>query len=247
MRAALEVHKLCLRRGSKRVLTEVSMRVEGGRIVAVLGPNGAGKSSLVLGMSGALPVESGSVRVDGRELVGAAAHEVRRAGVAAIPEGHQVLTALTVQDNLRVAGCTLGATDLASELERALQVFPELRELLQRRAGSLSGGQRQMVALAQALISRPRFVLVDEMSLGLAPLVVARLMKVLQGLATEGCGVLLIEQFTHVALRLADYAYVMNRGRVYFEGTPAQIEADSDVLRSAYLAYEGRGSAPQGE
>jgi branched-chain amino acid transport system ATP-binding protein len=232
----LEVRGLQVSRGAKRVLNNVSLRLETGKIVAVLGPNGAGKSSLVLAMSGVLPLDAGEVLVDGVALGRAAPHEVRRAGIAAIPEGHQVLTGLSVRDNLRVAGCVLAPGEVGAAIERTLQVFPELRELQPRDAGTLSGGQRQMVALAQALMSRPRFILVDEMSLGLAPLIVARLMKVLQTLATEGCGVLLIEQFTHVALQLADHAYVMNRGRIHFEGAPAEIEANPQLLHAAYLA-----------
>jgi branched-chain amino acid transport system ATP-binding protein len=236
MSSTLEVRALCASRGAKPVLTDISLRLESGRIAAVLGPNGAGKSSLVLAMSGVLPIDAGAVLVDGVALGRAAPHEVRRAGIAAIPEGHQVLTGLSVVDNLRVAGCALAPRELETEIERALEVFPELRELQPRNAGTLSGGQRQMVALAQALMSRPRFILVDEMSLGLAPLIVARLMKVLQTLAAGGCGVLLIEQFTHVALQLADHAYVMNRGRIHFEGPPAQIEANPQLLHAAYLA-----------
>lgn len=236
MTTLLEVRGLQVSRGAKRVLNNVSLRLETGKIVAVLGPNGAGKSSLVLAMSGVLPLDAGEVLVDGVALGRAAPHEVRRAGIAAIPEGHQVLTGLSVRDNLRVAGCVLAPGEVGAAIERTLQVFPELRELQPRDAGTLSGGQRQMVALAQALMSRPRFILVDEMSLGLAPLIVARLMKVLQTLATEGCGVLLIEQFTHVALQLADHAYVMNRGRIHFEGAPAEIEANPQLLHAAYLA-----------
>ncbi len=238
MSAVLEVRGLQVSRGSKRVLNDVSLRLETGKIVAVLGPNGAGKSSLVLAMSGVLPIAAGAVLIDGAALGRAAPHEVRRAGIAAIPEGHQVLTALNVLDNLRVAGCALAPRELGAAIERALQVFPELRELQARAAGMLSGGQRQMVALAQALMSRPRFILVDEMSLGLAPLIIARLMKVLQALAAEGCGILLIEQFTHVALRLADHVYVMNRGRVQFEGPPSEIEANPGLLHATYLAQE---------
>jgi branched-chain amino acid transport system ATP-binding protein len=236
--AVLEVRGLHLSRAARPVLHGVSLRLLAGHIVAVLGPNGAGKSSLVMAISGMLPIDAGEVLVDGVALDRSAPHRVRHAGIAAIAEGHRVLTALSVLDNLRVAGCTLPAPELATEVERALEVFPELRELLPRLAGTLSGGQRQMVALAQALIGRPRFILVDEMSLGLAPLIVARLMKVLQELAAAGCGILLIEQFTHVALRLAHHVYVMNRGRVHFEGPPSAIEADPGVLHAAYLGHE---------
>lgn len=236
MNSVLEIRHLHLERGAKRVLTDLSLRLEAGRTVAVLGPNGAGKSSLVLAIAGVLPLASGSVALDGRDLAQLPADAVRRAGVAAIPEGHQVLTALSVEDNLRAAGSFLGRAELDAGLQRAYEVFPELRQLRVQVAGTLSGGQQQMLAVAQALLARPKFILADELSLGLAPLIIKRLMGVLKALAQEGCGVLLIEQFTHVALQLADYVYVVNRGRVYFHGLPAEVKANPRLLHEAYLA-----------
>jgi len=231
-------------RGTKPVLTQLSMRIPAGRTVALLGPNGAGKSSLVLALAGVLPIASGRVLLAGQDLANRPCDAVRRAGVAAVLEGHQVLTDLGVEENLRVAGFALPSSELAAQLQRAWEIFPELRALRHRLAGTLSGGQQQMVAVAQALMARPRFILADELSLGLAPVIVRRLTDVLKTLAGQGCGILLIEQFTHVALRLADHVYVMNRGRVQFEGTPAQVQAQPQVLHEAYLAGDFRlGSA----
>lgn len=236
MSSLLEISNLQVQRGNKTVLTDISMQLESGKTVAVLGPNGAGKSSLVLAIAGVLPVTSGNISLHGRHLVNQQPDAIRRAGIATILEGHQVLTELNVDDNLRAAGASLSKDELAAELERAYGVFPELAEIRERMAGALSGGQRQMVAVAQALMARPQFILADEMSLGLAPLIVKRLMAVLQDLAAQGCGVLLIEQFTHVALKLADYVYIINRGQIHFQGTPAEIEANPNVLHEAYLA-----------
>lgn len=236
MSAILEIGNLNVVRGRKPVLRDLSLRLEAGKTVALLGPNGAGKSSLVLAMAGVLPIASGTVTLDGQNLANLAPDAIRRAGVAAILEGHQVLTDLSVEENLRVAGFYLGQAELMAEMELAYGIFPELRELRKRLAGTLSGGQQQMVAVAHALMARPTFILADELSLGLAPLIVKRLMGVLEALAKRGCGILLIEQFTHVALRLADFVYVINRGRVHFQGSPAEVKANPKVLHEAYLA-----------
>jgi branched-chain amino acid transport system ATP-binding protein len=207
-----------------------------GKITALLGANGAGKSSLVLTMAGVLPATSGTIALDGRSIVGLRPEAVRASGVAAVPEGHQVLNDLSVEDNLKVAGSHLTRAQLRSALDVALDTFPELRERLQARSGNLSGGQQQMVALAQAIIARPRYLLADELSFGLAPVVVARLVPVLERLAAQGIGVLLIEQFTHIALKIAHKAYVMERGRICFAGEPRELVSNPEILHGAYLA-----------
>lgn len=234
--SALGLSQLSLDRGGKRVVDGVSLTVGVGEIVALLGANGAGKSSLVLGVSGLLPLASGVISAEGRDLTGAPPYVVRAAGIAAVPEGHQVLASLSVADNLKVAGAHLNPAATAEGLARAYDIFPELATRKNQPAGSLSGGQQQMVVLAQAIVGRPRVILADEMSLGLAPLIVKRLLEVVRVLAAEGVGVLLIEQFTHLALGLASRAYVMERGRIVFSGTPAEIEADPEILRAAYLS-----------
>ncbi|WP_262137721.1 ABC transporter ATP-binding protein [Pseudomonas sp. Marseille-Q5117] len=237
MTDSLIIRGLSLARGGKRVLDQIDINIEPGRITAVLGPNGAGKSSLVMGIAGALPLLDGSVCLGEQSLTGMSAERIRRAGVAAVPEGHLVFAGLSVLDNLKAAGNLLSNAELANALEEVFEVFPELAQCRTQAAQTLSGGQQQMVALAHALMARPRFILVDEMSLGLAPVIVKRLEGVIELLAQNGTGILLIEQFTQVALRLADYVYVMNQGRVVLEGDPQRFNDDPQALQRAYLAH----------
>lgn len=233
---ALEIEGLSVRRGVKRVVDNVSLSLQPGSITALLGPNGAGKSSLVLALAGTLPLEAGTVHLNGKCLSGLGTQGVRAAGVAAVPEGHRVLPGLSVDDNLRTAGHAHSRIELGRALDEIYSIFGELAERKNQRAGSMSGGQQQMLALGQALICRPKFVLADEMSLGLAPLIVKRLMGVLKRLASEGAGILLIEQFTAVALSLADQAVVMSRGRFAYSGNPQTLISQPDILHKAYLA-----------
>ena len=169
------------------------------------------------------------------ELTRRRPEQIRTAGVAIVPEGRQLLPNLTVEDNLRVATYALGRHDARSGIAHALELFPELEKRWRITARSLSGGEQQMVVLAQALVSRPKFVLVDELSLGLAPLVVQRLVPTLEAVAASGVGVLLIEQFAHVALGLAQTAYVLERGRIHYHGTAQQLKDEPELLQSAYL------------
>ncbi|NUR84283.1 MAG: ATP-binding cassette domain-containing protein [Nonomuraea sp.] len=224
---SLAVRGLRVRRGGREVLHDVDLDVPPGEITALLGANGAGKSTLVLAVAGLLPAASGGVTADGDELTGLRPERVRALGVAAVPEGHRVLRSLTVADNLRVAG---------PDPAPAMTAFPELDELRDRRAGTLSGGQQQMLALAQAMIGRPRYLLVDELSFGLAPAVVARLVPALAALAEGGVGVLLIEQYTRLALELAARVHVLDRGRIALRGTPDELRGR---LGSAYLGEGG--------
>jgi branched-chain amino acid transport system ATP-binding protein len=232
---------LCVRglevaRSGKPVLRGVDLTISPGKITALLGANGAGKSSLVLAIAGALPLSGGQILLDDQPLAGLRPESVRARGVAAVPEGHQVLNDLSVEDNLQVAGSHLKRSELKPAVETALDTFPELRERLHARSGAMSGGQQQMLALAQAIIAKPRYLLADELSFGLAPVIVARLVPVLQTLASQGVGVLLIEQFTHIALKIANAAYVMERGRICFAGEPAELVRNPEILHSAYLA-----------
>jgi branched-chain amino acid transport system ATP-binding protein len=204
-------------------------------VIALLGPNGAGKSSLVLAVGGVLRAESGSIVLDGRELVGRRPERIRQAGIAVVPEGRRLLPELTVEENLTVATYCLSRSDARSGRARALELFPELEKRLSSRARSLSGGEQQMVVLAQALVSRPRFMIIDELSLGLAPVIVQRLIPTIRSLAESGIGVLLIEQFATVALGLANRAYVMENGRLRFSGMASELRGRPDPLHSASL------------
>jgi branched-chain amino acid transport system ATP-binding protein len=236
MSDCIRIERLVVARGGKDVIHGVDLEIPTGQITALLGANGAGKSSLVLAIAGALPATSGAIYVDGKSIAGMRSENIRRLGVAAVPEGHHVLSDLSVIDNLRVAGHHLRGRRREDGVEAALATFPELRQKLDARAGSLSGGQQQMVVLAQAIVEKPRYVLADELSFGLAPVVVARLVPFIKQLAAGGIGVLLIEQFTQVALRVADRACVMERGNLRFVGAPEELNRNPDILHSAYLA-----------
>lgn len=229
----LSVRGLVVSDGRRDVVAGVDLDIRPGSVTAVIGANGAGKSELVLALAGVLPVRSGSVTLDGAALP-AGPEAIRRAGVAAIPEGHRVLTRLSVEDNLRAAGSLL-PDDLAGRLEETLAVFPELAERRGQLAGTLSGGQQQMVALAHALMCRPRYLLIDEMSLGLAPLVVKRLLGVVATLRDRGTGILLIEQFTDLALGMADDAVVLRSGRMRYNGSAQRLAGDAGLLHQAYF------------
>lgn len=232
----LAVEGLRVARAGRVVVDDVDLRVTPGEVTALLGANGAGKSSLVLGLAGVIRPLAGSARLGDTELVGLAPHRIRAAGVAAVPEGHRVLTELSVIDNLGAAGTMLERADADAAVAEALEVFPELRERLDQPAGTLSGGQQQMVALAQALVSRPAILVADELSLGLAPVVVRRLVEALREIVARGTGVLLIEQFTTVALELATEASLMERGSISWSGPAAELRDNPELLHQAYLA-----------
>jgi branched-chain amino acid transport system ATP-binding protein len=211
------------------------MEILPGQVTALLGANGAGKSTLVLAVSGALRPSGGRVLLGERDLAGMRPERIRAAGVAVVPEGRRLLTDLTVQENLRVATYALSRGDAARGIDYALELFPELQKRWEIQARLLSGGEQQMLVLAQALVSQPKVVLVDELSLGLAPVIVKRLVPTLAAVAESGVGVLLIEQFAHVALGLAETAYVIEGGRIHYEGTAQRLKDEPEILRSAYL------------
>ncbi|GLH80181.1 branched-chain amino acid ABC transporter ATP-binding protein [Bradyrhizobium sp. SSBR45G] len=232
----LTVSHLNVMRGKKSVVDDVSLRLETGRITALLGPNGAGKSSLVHALAGLLPAAGGRIESDGASLVGKSPEAIRGAGIAAVLEGHRVLSGLSVDDNLQAAGFNHSRITLKAAIREVYDIFPELAERKGQRAGSMSGGQQQMLSLGQAIVCRPKFIFADEMSLGLAPLIVKRLMSVISRLASQGTGILLIEQFAHVALQLASEVHVMSRGRLNYSGAPQPLIDDPEILHRAYLA-----------
>ncbi|HEY2258741.1 MAG TPA: ATP-binding cassette domain-containing protein, partial [Solirubrobacteraceae bacterium] len=196
----LSLQDLTVVRGGRPVVREVSIDIKAGEVTALLGPNGAGKSSLVLAVGGVLKPITGSVLLGDDDLARRRPERIRRAGIAVVPEGRRLLPQLSVEDNLRVATYSLDRSEAQAGRERALELFPELQKRLANPARSLSGGEQQMVVLAQALVSRPRFMLIDELSLGLAPVIVNRLIPTIRSVAESGIGVLLIEQFATVAL-----------------------------------------------
>jgi branched-chain amino acid transport system ATP-binding protein len=232
---ALRLEGLSVERGGRTVVHEVSLDVPPGEVTTLLGPNGAGKSTLVLAVGGVLRPSGGKVLLGDADLTRARPEAIRAAGVAIVPEGRRLLPELTVEDNLKVATYTLSRDERKARIAYALELFPQLEARWKASSRLLSGGEQQMVVLAQALVSRPRIVIVDELSLGLAPIVVKSLVPTLDEAARSGIGILLIEQFAHVALGLANTAYVLEGGRMRYHGTAAELKSRPDVLRSAYL------------
>jgi len=240
--AALSLRGITVERGGRAVVRELSLEIPAGQITALLGPNGAGKSSLVLATGGVLRCQAGSVEAGGQDYANRRPEKIRQAGIAIVPEGRRLLPDLTVEDNIAVATYALPARQARDGRRRALELFPELEKRLSAQARTLSGGEQQMVVLAQALVSRPRYVLIDELSLGLAPVVVNRLIPRIRSVAESGIGVLLIEQFATIALSLAGHAYVMEGGRLRFSGPAQQLRDQPGLLQSAYLLRGGDAS-----
>jgi branched-chain amino acid transport system ATP-binding protein len=240
---SLRLDAFSVTRGGRAVVREVSLEIPPGQVTALLGPNGAGKSTLVLAVAGVLRPSGGKVLLGDRDLTGLRPERVRSAGVAVVPEGRRLLSALTVEDNLRVATYSLNRSDARTGIDYALELFPELEKRWRIAARLLSGGEQQMLVLAQALVSQPKIVLVDELSLGLAPVVVKRLVPTLESVAAKGVGVLLIEQFAHVALGLAESAYVLEGGRIQYHGSARRLRDEPELLHSAYLLRDQRPGA----
>ena len=207
------------------------LHVEPGEVVALLGPNGAGKTTTLLTASGLLPPIAGRVEVLGQPTAGMRAHRVAQLGVAHVPEDRSLFFDLTVHENLR-----LGRGSGKADVQRALGWFPALEPLLGRRAGLLSGGEQQMLAMARALAGAPKLLMVDEMSLGLAPIIVQQLLPVLRRIASDtGAGVLVVEQHVGLVLEIADRAYVLSHGDVTYDGDAAGLRADRELLERSYL------------
>ena len=242
---ALRLEALSVPRGGRTVVSDVTLEIPPAQVTALLGANGAGKSTLVLCIAGLIRSSSGRVLLGDLDLTRLRPEQVRGAGVAVVPEGRRLLPALTVEDNLRVATYSLSKAHAKDGIAYALELFPELEKRWSAPARLLSGGEQQMVVLAQALVGRPRILLVDELSLGLAPVVVKRLVPTLAAVAANGVGVLLIEQFAHVALGLAETAYVIEGGKIRYHGTAQRLKDEPQLLQSAYLLRDtAAGSAP---
>lgn len=225
----LHAERLDVRYGTSRALFDVSLDVPAGGMVALLGPNGAGKSTVARALSGLVPITAGRVVLDGVDVTRWAAHRRHRAGLTYIPEGRGIFPGLSVQDNLRMAVRQAGGRDRREQaIARAVELFPVLGNRRAQHAGSLSGGEQQMLALARALVVEPKVLIADEMSLGLAPLVVDAVFEGIDQARRSGIAVLLIEQFVHRALAMADDCVILSRGEVSWGG-PAT-EAGAEVL-----------------
>jgi branched-chain amino acid transport system ATP-binding protein len=231
----LSISNFSVKTEGKTVVDDITVTFNSGEVVALLGPNGAGKSEFVLALSGCLPDRTGSVRIGHTETINLAPEQIRALGIAVVPEGHQVFPGLTVMDNLQAASTMHDSGDVGKMLDYVFTIFPELKPLEKMHAGLLSGGQQQMVALAQAIICRPKFLLIDELSLGLAPLIIERLLETVRQLRDEGVGIILIEQFTQLALEIANHAILMNHGRLLFSGTSQHLQDNPEIIKNIYL------------
>jgi branched-chain amino acid transport system ATP-binding protein len=235
--ALLEVEGLKAYYGQTQALHGVTFALEQGGITTLLGANGAGKTTTLRAICGMVRTQ-GSITLDGRSIAGRATEDVVRLGVGHVPEGRGTFTNLTVAENLRVAGYTRGDRDaVARDLDRVLEFFPILKERLEQQAGTLSGGEQQMLAISRALMLSPRLMLLDEPSFGLAPLVVQEIFRIMRRINGEArVSLLLVEQNAALALELADHAYVLETGRVVMSGKASDVKND-EAIRRSYLGY----------
>ena len=231
----LEVHALEVAYGAARALWGVSLSVRARELLCVVGPNGAGKTTLINTLAGMLRARSGRIAFEGRDITRLAPHRFCEAGIALVPEGRRLFTGMSVRENLELGSYLPGPKARRREtLAQVLELFPVLREKLASPAGELSGGQQQMVAIARALMARPRLLLLDEPSLGLSPLIVHDLFAAIRRINASGVSVLLVEQNVAMAMEVSQRAYVLEEGRMVAEGTPQALLAQPEIAR-AYL------------
>jgi branched-chain amino acid transport system ATP-binding protein len=239
----LDLEGLVAAYGKVEAVRGLTLRVEAGEIVTLLGSNGAGKSTTLRAISGLVAPRAGHIRFAGEDIGGLAAEQIVRRGIAHVPEGRRIFPGLTVRENMMLGASNrprVTRSELAVDVEHMFEIFPELRPFGDALGWTLSGGQQQMVAIARGLMSRPKLLLLDEPSLGLAPLIVQQVFKVIRRIRDDGTTVLLVEQNANMALRIADRGYVLETGRLVVEGEPARLWDNEDV-RAAYL---GRARPP---
>jgi len=231
----LSIHHLSLRYGAIPALDDVSLEVRAGQVVLLAGANGAGKSSLLRACSGMVPIAGGEIRFDGAVVSGLRANRIARRGLLHVPEGRRIWPTLTVREHLQLAGHHVAPARRRQLEEEIVALFPRLEERLSQDASRMSGGEQQMVAIARGLAADPKVLMIDELSLGLAPSVVAQLFKALQEINRRGVTLVLVEQALHAALPYAHYGFVLENGRLVVEGTPDKLR-ESPAVRKAYLA-----------
>jgi branched-chain amino acid transport system ATP-binding protein len=220
--------------GKIQALHGVSIDVQQGEIVTLIGANGAGKSTLLMTLCGSPRAHSGSIRYMGEELVGLESSVIMRKSIAVVPEGRRVFARLTVEENLAMGGFFTDKDDYQEQMDKVLGLFPRLKERFNQRGGTMSGGEQQMLAIGRALMSKPKLLLLDEPSLGLAPIIIQQIFEIVEQLRRDGVTVFLVEQNANQALKIADRAYVLENGRVVMQGTGAELLVDPKV-RDAYL------------
>ncbi len=234
MTPMLEVRALSTHYGAICAVDQVSLHVDPGEIVSLIGSNGAGKTSLLMTVCGSPRASGGHVLLDGQDITYLPSHHIMRRGIAVSPEGRRVFPALTVTENLQMGGFFLGKDEIQAGIEHVFELFPRLRERAVQRAGTLSGGEQQMLAIGRALMSKPRLLLLDEPTLGLAPLIIAQIFEIILTVRAEGVTVFLVEQNANKALQIADRGYVLENGRLVLEDTGANL-LKNDAVRKAYL------------
>ena len=231
----LKVQDVVTAYGKIEALKGVSLEVAQGSITCLLGPNGAGKTTLMMSIAGILKPKKGAILFGGEDIAGRAPHAIVAKGVALVPENRLVFPTMTVVENLHAGAYQRGDKQAIDEdVERMFARFPRLKERIAQQAGTLSGGEQQMLAVARALMSRPKLLLMDEPSLGLAPLVVEEIFRIVTELHKDGVSIFLVEQNAHMALKVAQHFYLMEQGKVSFSGTPGAL-AEDEVIRRAYL------------
>lgn len=237
----LKIEELEVRYGAVRALRGISFTVDEGEIVTLIGANGAGKTTTLRTISGLVPPSGGTIRYRGRDLQGIAAHRRVREGLVHVPEGRIIFGNLTVRENLDLAAWwRRDRGEVRADLERVFQMFPRLAERGRQRGGTLSGGEQQMLAAARGIMARPRLMLLDEPSMGLAPLLVREIFQVIREISRLGTTILLVEQNVHMALEVAHRAYVLQTGEILLEGRPEDLRQNPEV-RAAYLGEASRG------
>ncbi|HQT89386.1 MAG TPA: ABC transporter ATP-binding protein [Acidiphilium sp.] len=230
----LKINELRVAYGQIEALKGVSLVVEPGEVVAILGANGAGKTTLMRAISGLLPKSSGQIIFEDRDITNLSADRIVRCGIAQSPEGRRVFGTLTVAENLKLGGFTRPPQESRASIEAAYTMFPRLAERREQFAGTLSGGEQQMLAIGRALVAKPKLLLLDEPSLGLAPIIIQSIFRSLRGIADTGVTILIVEQNARAALKLADRGYVLEVGRIMLEGDSTTI-LHSPEVRAAYL------------
>ncbi len=235
MAALLQVRDLVTAYGKIEALKGVSLEVQEGSITCLLGPNGAGKTTLMFTTAGILRPRRGSIQFAGRDITARPPHAIVAAGIALVPENRLVFANMSVLENLRAGAYQRsGSAGIGQDIERLMARFPRLKERAAQNAGTLSGGEQQMLAVARALMSRPKLLLMDEPSLGLAPLVVEEIFSIIAELHRDGTTILLVEQNAHMALQVAQHCYLLEQGAVTFSGDPGSL-AEDELIRRAYL------------
>lgn len=234
MQPMLEIKNISTHYGAICAVNDVSLHVNHGEIVSLIGSNGAGKTTLLMSVCGNPCATTGSIKFEGEELVGQSSHLIMRKGISISPEGRRVFKDLTVMENLQMGAFFLNKQEIAQGIDYVYGLFPRLKERADQRAGTMSGGEQQMLAIGRALMSKPRLLLLDEPTLGLAPLIIAQIFEIIKAVREQGVTVFLVEQNANQALQIADRGYVLETGKVTLEDTGVNLLRNQDI-RKAYL------------